>query len=153
MDIGYGSEGRLSMLKKRVKRCVCKYCGGQLSLRRIIFSDWEDARVEIFCEQCGRIEFGVEPEIYHSACYFVDELVFNCYPDLDDNQQRRQMNIARVCDIMAWENKNLGMLDAEGFTVPIALNTHSLGEWVLLRDEDLTEPEEIDLESLKEVRF
>ena len=63
------------------------------------------------------------------------------------------MNIARVCDIMAWENKNLGMLDAEGFTVPIALNTHSLGEWVLLRDEDLTEPEEIDLESLKEVRF
>ena len=141
------------MLKKRVRRCVCKYCGRPLSLRRIIFSDWEDARVEIFCEQCSRIEFGVEPEIYHSARYFVDELAFNCYPDLDDNAQRRQMNIARVCDIMAWENKNLGMLDSEGFRVPLHVNTQTLGECLLLNDADLAEETEDDMAHLPEVRF
>lgn len=138
MDIGYGSEGRLSMLKKRVKRCVCKYCGGPLSLRRIIFSDWEDARVEIFCEQCGRIEFGVEPEIYHSACYFVDELVFNCYPDLDDNEKTKQMTIAKVCEIMTWEDQNIGILTPEGFSVPLSMNQHYVGECLTLSDEDLT---------------
>ena len=137
MDIGYGSEGRLSMLKKRVKRCVCKYCGGPLSLRRIIFSDWEDARVEIFCEQCGRIEFGVEPEIYHSACYFVDELVFNCYPDLDDNEKTKQMTIAKVCEIMAWENQNIGILEGSGFTIPLKINAGFVGECVTLTEEDL----------------
>lgn len=60
------------MLKKRTKRCVCKYCGGKLKLRRIIFSEYEDARIEIFCSQCDRIEFGVEPEISRSAEYFVE---------------------------------------------------------------------------------
>ena len=44
----FRSEKRLDMLKKRTKRCVCKYCGGRLKLRRIIFSDYEDARIEIF---------------------------------------------------------------------------------------------------------
>ena len=108
MDIGYQSASRLEMLRQRVQRCVCKFCGQGLYLRRIIFSDYEDARVEIFCEHCGRIEFGVEREIYASARYFVEEMGFNYYPELDDNEQTRQMNIAKVCEIMAWENQNLG---------------------------------------------
>ena len=67
MDISYQSVSRLEMLRQRVQRCVCKFCGQRLYLRRILFSDYEDARVEIFCEHCGRIEFGVEREIYASA--------------------------------------------------------------------------------------
>ncbi len=153
LDLAYQSEKRLSMLKKRVKRCVCKYCGEPLTLRRIVFSDWEDARVEIFCENCGRIEFGVEPEIYASARYFVDELKFNAFPDLDDNRERRQMNIARISDAMAWENKNLGLLDNEGFLVPIQVNTQLLGECIGLTDKDLDGVDDVDLDKLLEVHF
>lgn len=139
MDVTYQATGRLDMLKRRAKRCVCKYCGGPLKLRRIIFSDHEDARVEIFCIDCDRIEFGVEPEIYQSAKYFVDELKFNCYPDLDDNQQTKRMSVAKVCEIMAWENKNLGIIDEEGFQVvlPKQEKTNLIGECVILTDHDL----------------
>ena len=138
LDLAYQSEKRLSMLKKRVKRCVCKYCGEPLTLRRIVFSDWEDARVEIFCENCGRIEFGVEPEIYTNAQYFVEETGFNCYPDLDDNEKTKQMTIAKVCEIMTWENQNIGILTPEGFCVPLNMNQHYVGECLTLSDEDLT---------------
>lgn len=68
----FQSKKRLDVLKKRAKRCVCKYCGGELKLRRIIFSSFEDARVEIFCKDCERIEYGVEPQIYQSAKFFVE---------------------------------------------------------------------------------
>ena len=104
MDFSFQAQGRVEMLKGRAKRCVCKYCGGRLRLKRIIFSDHEDARVEIYCDNCERIEYGVEQEIYQSARYFVDELKFNCYPNQDANESTRRMTIAKVCEIMAWEN-------------------------------------------------
>lgn len=97
----YKSEKRIDMLKKRTKRCVCKYCGGQLKLRQITFTDNVDARTEIFCSDCDRIEFGVEKEIYSSAKFFVENSRFNCYPDLDDSENTKQMTIAKVCEIMA----------------------------------------------------
>lgn len=115
----YQAEGRVEELKGRAKRCCCKYCGGKLELRRIIFSDDEDARIELFCSQCDRIEYGVEPEIYNNAVQFVDRLKFNIYADLDDNEKTRRMNIAKVCEIMAWGDKNLGILDGNGFNVPV----------------------------------
>ncbi len=87
MNALYCAEGRIETLKKRTRRCVCKYCGGALSLRRIIFHDVEDVRVEIYCDNCDRIEFGVEPEIYISACNFVDNLEFDCYEGLDANEK------------------------------------------------------------------
>ena len=34
----FKSETRLNMLKERTKRCVCKFCGEKLRLKRIIFS-------------------------------------------------------------------------------------------------------------------
>ena len=36
------NESRVEVLKKRVARCVCKYCGQPLTLKRIIFNDFED---------------------------------------------------------------------------------------------------------------
>lgn len=133
----YNSESRIEALKGRAKRCCCKYCGGKLEVKRIVFSDHEDARVEIFCDNCQRIEYGTEPEIYQSAKYFVDEMEFNCFPDLDDNEKTRRMNIAKVCEIMGWENKNLGFLDENGFKVPLDMNADILGEVVIIDDEDL----------------
>lgn len=141
-NVNFASEKRLSMLKKRTKRCVCKYCGGRLKLRRIIFSDYEDARIEIFCNDCERIEFGAEQEIYASAKFFVENSRFNCYPDLDDNENTKQMTIAKVCEIMAWENQNLGMLTPQGFVVPIQMNENFVGECITLSEEDLEDDED-----------
>ena len=139
--LDFKSKKRIDMLKRRTKRCVCKYCGGRLKLRRIIFSDYEDARIEIFCKDCDRIEFGVEPEIYASAKYFVENSKFNCYPDLDDNEKTKQMTIAKVCEIMAWENQNIGIMDSNGFNIPLKLNESFVGECVTLTDEDLDDEE------------
>lgn len=135
----YQATGRIEVLKRRVKRCVCKYCGGNLKLKRIIFSEHEDARVEIFCRNCDRIEYGVEPELYQSAKYFVEELAFNCFPNLDDNEQTRRMNVAKVCEIMAWSHKDLGIITEEGFQIPLPDSTaHRLiGECVILTEADL----------------
>ena len=140
----FQSPKRLDSLKKRTKRCVCKYCGGKLKLRRIIFSELEDARIEIFCSDCDRIEFGVEPAIYSSAKYFVENSKFNCYPDMDDNQLTKQMTIAKVCEIMAWENQNLGFLNSDGFTVPLNLNENFIGECITLSADDLNDDVEIE---------
>ena len=128
---------RVDMLKNRAKRCCCKYCGGTLRVKRLIFSEYEPARVELYCEHCDRIEFGVEPEIYQSACYFVDELEFNAYPHLDANDTTRRMNIAKVCEIMAWENKQLGILSDTGFNISLTSNQNIFGECLILTDEDL----------------
>lgn len=141
--ISFKSERRLDALKKRARRCRCKYCGGKLELRRIIFSDYEDARIEIFCSSCDRIEFGVEPEVYESARYFVDNSNFNCYPDLDENEKTRQMTTAKVCEIMDWQNKNLGFADENGFKVPLEIDENVVGECVVFSDADLNKDTDI----------
>jgi hypothetical protein len=134
--INFQSEKRIDMLKKRTKRCRCKYCGGKLKLRRIIFSDYEDARIEIFCDDCDRIEFGVEPEIYSSAKFFVDNSGFNCYPDLDNSERTKQMVIAKICEIMAWHDQNIGILDETGFLTKLDLNQNFVGECITLSEDD-----------------
>jgi len=143
-------ESRLDELKARKKRCVCKYCGNRLELRRIIFSDFEDARVEIFCTACDRIEFGVESEIYMSAKYFVENSKFNCYPELDDNEKKKQMTIAKVCEIMAWENQNLGFLNSNGFKVSLEINENFIGDCITISEKDLDNSSE---EAIINMRF
>lgn len=75
------------MLQKRSARCVCKYCGGPLRVKSIAFNEIVDGCTELYCDKCGRIEYGVEPEIYQNAKYYVDELDYNCYPELDYSEQ------------------------------------------------------------------
>ena len=58
---------RLEELKIRTKNCCCRYCGGDLKLRRILYGNVKEGRVEIFCNHCDRIEYGVNREIYHVA--------------------------------------------------------------------------------------
>ena len=57
----------LDTLKTRAARCVCKYCGSPLKVERIMYHNCEAARSELFCPKCGRIEFGVEREVYLAA--------------------------------------------------------------------------------------
>ena len=140
--VNFQSQKPIDTLKKRTRRCVCKYCGGHLKLKRIIFSDFEDARIEIFCSQCDRIEYGVEPEIYQSARFFVQNSGFNCYPDLDDNAKTRQMTTAKVCEIMAWQDQNLGFLDATGFLVARRYNENFLGECITISEAALEQEDE-----------
>ena len=140
MKPSYRAQGRTEMLRKRAKRCVCKYCGGPLRLKQLVFSEYDDARVEIFCRDCDRIEFGVEPEIYEIAQYFVEQTSFNHYPELDDAEQTKRMNIAKVCEIMSWENKGLGILGDEGFAVPVDKSLF-LGECLHVTEDDLCDGE------------
>lgn len=77
---------------------------------------------------------------------------FSFFPDLDDNEKTKQLNIAKACEVMAWENQNIGILNQDGFTVPITANTNIFGECVVLGDDDLQGDDEIDLSKLKAVR-
>ena len=136
------AEKRVEMLKERVKRCVCKSCGGKLSLRQLDYNEFEDARIEIFCDSCDRLEFGIEPEIYTSAQYYVDEFRVNMYPDMGNNQLARRMSIASISDIMNWALQNMGYLTKEGFTVPPNMEGKILRECIVLDDQMVDELEQ-----------
>ena len=128
----YRTEGRIENLKSRANRCVCKYCGSPLSLRQIVFSDIEEVRVEIFCKQCDRIEYGIEPELYSTACDFVDHLQFRFYDTTEDDEVSRQMNIGKVCEILAWNFKNMGLLNQNGLQIVMEKQKYALSECVVL---------------------
>lgn len=142
MQLTYQAEGRKAMLRERAKRCVCKYCGGRLRLKELSFSEFDDARTEIFCRDCDRIEFGVEPHIYESAQYFVDQTGFDCFPDLDDTVATHAMNVAKVCEILEWQDKMLGFLNEDGWVVE-PKRTPFMGECLSLTDEELDEIESV----------
>ena len=135
----YWSENRMELLKRRKKRCVCHYCGGPLSIKRILFSDVADARIELYCERCERIEFGIEPEVYLSASNFVDNLDVDFYENMDDNDLKHQMNVAKVGEIMAWGFRNVGMLDDDGFTMPLQMKDEDWQECMVLESSQVPE--------------
>lgn len=113
---------RIERLKKRAEHCCCRYCGGELHVRQIIFHTQAEARIELYCDQCAKIEYGVEKAIFEGAKAFVNSTEFNYFPSLDDSEQRLQMNIAKVCSLTNWQLRFLGLVDDEGFKVPIEKN-------------------------------
>lgn len=127
---------RIKHLKKRATHCCCRYCGGELHVRQIIFYTQADARIELYCDQCQKIEYGVEKEIYESAKAFVQSTKFNHFSDMEENEQRLQMNIAKVCDLTTWQLKRLGLLKDEGFCVPVHQNDVEI-EGCTTFDEDI----------------
>lgn len=133
----YQAEGRLDMLKQRSKRCLCRYCGGHLEIKSIMFNEFVEARVELYCPHCERIEYGVEPEIYQSAKDFIEVTQYDCFPGLEKNEMTKMMSVSKICDIMAWHDRSLGIVDDDGFCVPIHRNDHIFGECVIFDDEDL----------------
>lgn len=128
---------RKEMLLQRSRRCRCRYCGGKLSLKRIVYSEFEDARLELYCEDCQRLEFGVENDIYDVAKYFVESLEFNCYPNFPDNNHTKQMNIAKVCEILSLGCRQLGLLGNQGFFLNSNNGEKKIGKCVVLKEDDL----------------
>lgn len=127
-------DERLQEIYQRASRCVCRYCGQELSLRKITYAAYDEAKIELYCEQCNRIEYGVEPEIYMVAKYFVDELGYDHYANIDNSLRKTRMNIAIICDIISWGFKNTGLLKKDGFTAKLDLESGILGEATYLSD-------------------
>lgn len=119
---------RIQKLNVRTSHCVCKYCGSRLSLRKVTYAAYDEAKIDIYCENCNRMENGTEPLIYKMAEYFVDDMQFDYYPELDPSISKRRMNIAVICDIISWGFKNVGLINDKGFTVDLNVNEHTLGE-------------------------
>ena len=53
------------------------------------------------------------------------------------------MNVAKICDIISWGCKNLGILDYDGFKVPININDTIMGEEVIIYKADMNSEVEI----------
>lgn len=140
----FNQSSRLQELQGRVERCCCRYCGSPLELKRITFSHFEDSRIEIFCTRCKRIEYGTEPEIYLSAKYFVEHFDFNWYTYLDENAQTRQMTIAKICDILSWQNQQFGFMDNNGFKIPVNLPKELQSDSLTLSSEELNQIELVE---------
>ena len=119
---------RVVELRKRTRRCRCKYCGGHLRLKQIVYNSIIEPRIELFCEKCLRIEYGIEPEIYQLAKYYVDEFGCDYFPELDDGDYKERMNTAKVCEIMFWALNGVGYLDMEGFKYPLTMSEQLVGE-------------------------
>ena len=128
---------RIKELKERISRCVCRYCGGELSLHKITYAAYDEAKIDIFCDNCDRIEFGVEPEVYKIAEYYVDEMQYDHYPELDNSERKRKMNIAVICDILTWGYKKAGFLDKDGFTTELNYRPELLGAALSITDTEL----------------
>ena len=59
---------------------------------------------------------------------------------MDDTEKTKRMNISKVCDIMAWQDKMLGFIDKNGFVYPIK-KTFYMGECLHVTDEMLNNDE------------
>lgn len=123
---------RIKKLQTRAARCKCRYCGSPLTLRKITYAAYDEAKIELYCEHCDRIESGTEPELYKLAEYYVDAIKYDHYPNLDDSISKRRMNVAVVCDILNWGFKNSDLLDQEGFKVELHLDEDLMGEAISL---------------------
>ena len=103
-------------MRERADRCCCRYCGGSLEVRCLSYSNCDLARLELYCPDCNRIEFGIERVLYEKACYFLEETGFDYFPDVSAPEQKRQMNRAKVCEIIGWLLKDMGLLGDDGFS-------------------------------------
>lgn len=106
--------GSYDELKKRAERCCCKQCGGKLEIRLITYDQYGGAGEELFCPNCQRIEYGTEVEIYQAAEEMVDQMGFNYFPELEENERSRRLNIAKVCEILAWFCKKKNLINDQG---------------------------------------
>lgn len=101
-------------LQERGKRCVCKMCGMPLKPKLIIYDRYGGHGVELYCENCQKIEYGTEPLIYSLARNFIDYFEFNYFPDMEENKRCQMLNVAKICDIFAWVFEEIGVLDENG---------------------------------------
>ena len=56
---------------------------------------------------------------------------------MDDNEKKYQMNVAKISEIMVWGFKNLGLLDKNGFKVPIEMHHTDWQECIVLESSQI----------------
>lgn len=140
--VNTSSDGaRMRKMQKRAGRCICKYCGNELALRKITYAAYDEAKIEVYCDNCGRIEYGTEPLIYKMAEYYIDEIKFDYYPQLDESENKRRMNIALISEIIGWGFKNAGLINEDGFNVDLSVDAEVVGEVSIFAADELREGE------------
>ena len=101
-------------IKERAQRCVCKSCGGRLEPKIIIYNKYGGSGLELYCPTCKKIEYGTEPEIYKLAKAFVYDVEFEYYMEMEPSEETLQLNIAKVCEMLSWQFRKMGLLDSKG---------------------------------------
>lgn len=122
------TQNRIELLRQRKTHCVCKYCGSELNIERLVFSSDDNARVELVCSNCQRIDYGVEKEIYQCAKYYFDEIGFNYFHSFNSSPNTAELNIAKIAELIAWGFNHLGYLTNNGFIYPLHVNTIFINE-------------------------
>ena len=117
-----GATECLDTMRSRARRCVCSYCGGQLELREIVYSNCETARTEIFCSECGRMDWGCEPEVYSIAESYLRRNRFDSNKDMAASLLKDEMNRAELTKFLTWSLETLGVVGEDGFACNIELD-------------------------------
>ena len=130
---------RVEHLKERAKDCCCSYCGGDLAVRRILYQTTAEYRIELYCDSCEKIEYGVPRALYDSAKAAIERLGFNYYPETEEGVTRNQMNIAKLSTLTAWQLRYLGMFDDERLKDAAEGSTQSMDTNTIVSEDDLDE--------------
>lgn len=130
---------RVEHLKERAKDCCCSYCGGDLAVRRILYQTTAEYRIELYCDNCEKIEYGVPRALYDSAKAAIERLGFNYYPETEEGVTRNQMNIAKLSTLTAWQLRYLGMIDDERLKEASEGSTQSMDANTVVSEDDLDE--------------
>lgn len=130
---------RVEHLKERAKDCCCSYCGGDLAVRRILYQTTAEYRIELYCDNCEKIEYGVPRALYDSAKAAIERLGFNYYPETEEGVTRNQMNIAKLSTLTAWQLRYLGMIDDERLKDVAEGSTQSMDTNTIVSEDDLDE--------------
>ena len=130
---------RVEHLKERAKDCCCSYCGGDLAVRRILYQTTAEYRIELYCDNCEKIEYGVPRALYDSAKAAIERLGFNYYPETQEGVTRNQMNIAKLSTLTAWQLRYLGMADDERLKAGAEGSAQSMDASTIVSEDDLDE--------------
>ena len=130
---------RVEHLKERAKDCCCSYCGGDLAVRRILYQTTAEYRIELYCDNCEKIEYGVPRALYDSAKAAIERLGFNYYPETQEGVTRNQMNIAKLATLTAWQLRYLGMADDDRLKTGTEGSTQSMDASTIVSENDLDE--------------
>jgi len=106
-------------LYQRADRCVCKMCGNKLTPGMIIYNKYGGQGMDLYCPHCQQTEYGTEKEIYYLANKFVDTFEFNYFLDMEENRRNEMLNISKICEIMAWTLKQIGLVDKDGLKMQV----------------------------------
>ena len=130
---------RVEQLKARTKSCCCSFCGGELSVKRVLLQTSPDWRIELYCDTCEKIEYGVPQALFDSAKAAVERLGFNYYPEMEAGATRTQMNISKLATLTSWQLRYAGLDDDERLGAPVAVGASGMDATTVVADSELDE--------------